>query len=152
MRGFTLVELVMVIVVMTILAIAILPRAPTEESLTLRGRAEQLAADIRYVQTLSMTTGERHCLTLTNSSYTLARDATCSTTVAHPGGLGMPVQLCSNCLTTSLSGNQLRFDGKGRPYLDATNEFSGTETITVSGDGGPLTISISRQTGRVIVQ
>lgn len=152
-RGFTLIELVIAIIVIAILAISAIPRAPSEDSLTLRGRAERLASDIRYVQTLSMTTGTRHCLTVTASSYTLASDATCSTIVAHPAGFTQPVPLCSACLTTSLSpGNQLRFDGKGQPYTDASTLLGSTATITLAGDGGPRTIAISPQTGRVIVQ
>src|SRR5205814_6797883 len=70
-RGFTLIELVLTMVLLGVLAVSFWPRAPTQQSMTLAARANQLASDIRYVQTLSMTRGVRFCIVMTASTYSL---------------------------------------------------------------------------------
>jgi prepilin-type N-terminal cleavage/methylation domain-containing protein len=163
MRGFTLVELVMVIVVMTILAIAILPRAPSSDSLTLRSRAEQLATDIRYIQSMSMTGAQRFCVVFAPaagppySGYSLARNGVgaCDTAVAHPAGLAQPIDVCmgANCLTpvTNLPNDFVMFDGRGAPFSAAAAALAANADITLTGDGGPVVVRITPVTGRVSV-
>ena len=159
-RGFTLVELVVTILLVSILAVFLLQRAPARESLTLLGRAEQLAADIRYVQTLSMTTGERHCLVFEPSSgpytgYRLRRDPACATAVEHAAGAAQPVSICLGGACASAAGiasGQLEFDGLGAPQSPAGAAMTGTAVITLSDGGGTRQITVSPQTGRVRVQ
>src|SRR5260221_11553583 len=73
-RGFTLVELVMVLLLIGILAFVVLPRT-SQNTLELSSQAEQLATDIRYAQTLSMTRGAalgtqgRYCIFFTATGY-----------------------------------------------------------------------------------
>ena len=116
--GFTLIELVMVIVLIAILAITLVPRAPSKGSLTIAGQAQQLASDIRYVQTLSMTRGQRYCLNLTGTGYSMTM-TNCSTSVGveHPAGVAFPITLDGVTLSwTSLPGALVTFTGKGKPY------------------------------------
>jgi prepilin-type N-terminal cleavage/methylation domain-containing protein len=73
-RGFTLVELVMVLLLIAILAFVVLPRQ-SQNTLELSGQAEQVATDIRYAQSLSMTRGAalgsqgRYCIFFTATGY-----------------------------------------------------------------------------------
>ena len=54
--GFSLIELTVVIVVLSILAAVFVPRTNTG-AIVLSTQIEQFAADIRYVQSLAMTQG-----------------------------------------------------------------------------------------------
>lgn len=159
-RGFTLVELVIAMLLISILAVTLWPRTPSRGALTLQARAEQLASDIRYAQTLSMTTGQRHCLLFDPisgppySGYRLRSGLTCATVVAHPAGLNEPVVLCTSgtCINTGVLPNDyVQFDGLGVPYTDSATRLGATANVTVSDDG-TKTVSITAETGRVIVQ
>jgi MSHA pilin protein MshC len=156
--GFTIVELVLVMVLLGILAASLWPRAPTASSLTLQARADQLASDIRYAQTLSMTRGQRYCLTLTATSYSLTNTDpvtnNCTTAEAHPGGLAQPISLCANaCLSfPALTSSLIQFNGLGTPYINPTTTLNSTATITFSEDGNSRSIVIAPVTGRVLVQ
>src|SRR5690348_8248133 len=100
-RAFTLVEFAVTVLLLGILAVSLWPRAPAREAITTSDYAERLAADIRYAQTLAMTSGQRHCLNFTPASgppysgYMLTTASDCTTPVAHPlFGTAQPVALC----------------------------------------------------------
>lgn len=155
MRGFTLIELVVTLLLISILAVSIWPRAPSSESITLNGRAEQLASDIRYVQTLSMTRGSRFCIVISGTGYELQTTSsnTCNSGAAnrepHAGGLAQPIPVCSSC---SLTATTVQFDGLGAPANSTGTALASDTVITISDDGGTKTVTISPVTGRVIVQ
>lgn len=159
-RGFTLVELIVAMLLISILAVAMWPRAPSRESLTLQARADQLASDIRYAQTLSMTSGQRHCLLFDPvagppySGYRLRSGLTCATVVAHPAGLSEPFPLCTSgtCANTAAFPNDyVQFDGLGVPYTDSATTLGANAVITIADDGSK-SVTITPGTGRVIVQ
>ena len=150
--GFSLIELVVVIVLTAILMTTFFPRASTKGSLTIAGQAYQLASDIRYVQSLSMTRGQRYCLNLTSTGYSMTT-TNCSTSVGveHPAGVAFPITL--EGVTLSWTNSLVTFTGKGEPYTDAAaaTALAANAVITLSGDGGPRYVCISPATGRVFV-
>ena len=153
--GFTLIEMVMMLILIGILAVVFVPRAPSKGSLTIAGQAQQLASDIRYVQTLSMTRGQRYCLNLTSTGYSMTT-SNCSTSVGveHPAGVAFPITLDGVTLSWSnLPGNLVTFTGKGEPCTDAAaaTALAASAVITLSGDGGPRYVCVSPATGRVFV-
>lgn len=153
-RGFTLIEMVMVILLVTITGVIALEHSPSE-SLTVGAQADQLAGDVRYAQSLSMARGQRYCIKyLSATSYELAT-SNCTVAVAHPTGdtvvtLGSGITMGG---WTNLPNGYVIFDGKGQPYVDAANTaLSADATITLSSGSDSRTISISPVTGRVKVQ
>jgi MSHA pilin protein MshC len=83
-KGFTLVELVIVIAMLgTLSAYAAMTRvSPSEMSLT--SQAQTLASDIRRVQTLAYTSGKRMRLGITTGANGTYTALTCTLTVAPP--------------------------------------------------------------------
>ena len=152
MQGFTLIELVAVIVLAGILIFSVSSRY-SGTSITLAAQTEQLAADIRYAQSLSMTRGVRHCIFFDTASarYDL-RKSDCSLVsneVEHPAtGVKGYINLNSVTLTAAnLSGNYVEFDSRGKPYtLTPPNGI-----VALSAGGETRSINISPETGRVIV-
>lgn len=153
--GFTLVELVVMLMLVAVLAIAVFPRAPSKASLTLAGQAAQLGADIRYVQALSMTRGQRYCLNLAGNGYSMTTNG-CSTSagIEHPAGFTFPIGLDGVTLSWSgLPNNLVTFTGKGAPYTDATatTPLAANAVIALNGADGTMYVCISPVTGRVFV-
>jgi len=161
-RGFTLAELIVVLVVVGIISVIALPRL-SENTIELSGQAEQVASDIRHAQSLSMTRGAalgsqgRYCLFFTATGYQYKHNANsyatpCTVAVAHPAtGSTTAIVLSGGTavLPTNLTGNYVEFDGKGQPTSFAG---AGNATITLTATGGPRTVIISPVTGKVSVQ
>lgn len=148
--AFTLVELVVVILLVGILAIAIYPRF-SAPPITVGAQADQLAADIRYTQSLSLVRGERYCLYwgTSNSSYQI-RSAGCATAITHPASGSTTMNLSNATFTASgLSTAYIEFDTKGRPTT--ISPPTGSATLTLAGGGETRFLTVSGETGRVRV-
>ena len=154
--GFTLIEVLMTIVIVSILAILPFFSMPAT-SINLDGQAQQLAHDIRYTQSLSMTKSQRYRLQLNtgtnsyqivNGAGTAVLLASGSTTVTLNTGI-------SFATLTNLPNNMIVFDGDGVPYTDTSipgTALSANASITLQSSGSSKTVVITPLTGKVNVQ
>lgn len=149
-NGFSLLELVTVLAIVGVLAVFVIPRVTTTQAITLPATAAQLAASIRYAQSLSMSRGQRYRINFAAASYQVTdmggapvvqvttSTAPVSVAPATLGGYNPP-----------LTGNYLAFDGKGVPYVDATTALAATVTVTLTSGGDTGTVVIAPETGHV---
>lgn len=74
-KGFTLIELIVVLVALGILTAAVLSRGMNSEQATLRSQVDTLKGHLRYAQYLAMNDMEptRWGIAISGSSYTLVR-------------------------------------------------------------------------------
>jgi general secretion pathway protein H len=74
-RGFTLIEMVVVIVIISLVAVLVIPRLPSTDAANLRDSARRLAAVIRYLGDRSVTTKSsfRMRLDLTDNAVTVTK-------------------------------------------------------------------------------
>jgi MSHA pilin protein MshC len=88
MAGFTLVELIMVMVIVGILAIAVVPRFFDANVFKSRGFADQVQASLRYAQKEAIAQHQYVCAAFTTNSVTLWTGATtgCGTPLLSPTG------------------------------------------------------------------
>lgn len=139
-RGFTMVELILVIVIAGILAAVAAPRMLGRTGFDTRGFADQLAATVRFAQKLAVAQHTDVYVRLTASDATLCYDAPCATLAPGPGGekpytVSVPSGVAISPATT------LHFDAGGRPVnlaarLDIQVNGSGTHHVFVEQETG----------------
>ncbi len=153
-RGFTLIELVMIIVLLGILAVVAAPRLGNIASTNAGAFTDKLRADIRYAQNLAMTRNARfrvhfNSAPAPNPGYAVTDGA--NTPVLDPAGGGnLSVVLNAgnyNGITVASPFPFIEFDSLGRPYNNAGVLLAAAATLTVSP--GAIPVVVSPQTGAV---
>jgi MSHA pilin protein MshC len=139
-RGFTTIELVMVIVILGILSVTIAPKFFDNSVFQARGFSDQLLATLRYAQKSAIAQHRLVCVDLTTNTVTLTiatlnTDTSCSQVLNLPDGanntLTAPSGITLNPATT------LTFDALGRASSAATITVSGvSNAIIVEAETG----------------
>lgn len=146
-RGFTLVELIMVMLVMGIIAAIVMPLWPGKQ-LELSAQASRLASDIRYTQHLATTRGMRfQLLRVSSSSYRIQSIETTPEVIDT-------VTLTSGVTLNAFTNNLIAFGTDGTPYATATipgTALSSTLTISLTDGANTASITVTPQTGLVTV-
>lgn len=156
MKGFTLIELIIVIVIVSILAAMPFLNWPSS-SISLAGQAQQLANDIRYAQSLAMTKAQRYRLVIStgsnsyqilNSAGTAILFSSGSTTVTLNSGISFGT-------LSNLPNSLIAFDGNGIPYTTTGSPgtaLAADASIPLQSSGNTTTVVITPLTGRVNIQ
>lgn len=151
--GFTITEMVIVIVISAILAIAILTKW-SYFSTSLDAQATLLANDIRYTQNLSMSKNERFRLEIdtANNNYLIRNSA--GIAIQLPNGntvASLPYLISFGSLTNIINGTII-FNARGIPYTGsgAGTIITAPATITLQNNSGDSkTIQIAPRTGSI---
>ena len=127
-RGFTIIELMMVVVLIGILAVSVVPKFVDTSAISLVGAAAMVAADIRYTQELAMSTNSSKTIVFTTSNDNYTVD---SRNVDLPSKVSIS------------SGMTFTFNSLGEPTT------GGGSSVTLSAGAETKTITVENYTGRV---
>ncbi|HSH90772.1 MAG TPA: GspH/FimT family protein [Ramlibacter sp.] len=152
--GFTLLELVIVIVVLGVLSAYAAMKSGSTASYTLLSQAETLASDIRHAQTIATTAGKSVRLTFTagaNGTYsvgcTASTAAPCNAVLGDPmtnpaTGVAFTVTLAKSVAMSVASGaSPLDFNSRGQP--------GGAVTYRLTADTATKDVAVTAVTGFV---
>ena len=157
-QGFTLIELVLLILILAILAAVLYPKGDIN---TVRAAtvARKLLSDLRYAQQLANATQTRHGVNFNSSTqYTVFKNNDSGVPATDPMKSGnyvvnMTGDFAGATLSNTLTGGIVRFDSLGIPYEGANGSqaaLAAARTITVSAGAGAIkTITIEPNTGQV---
>jgi len=131
--GFTLVELVVVILLIGIIGFVAGPRFVKTDAFAERRAADEILSALRFTQQMAMARGGGIRLVLTGNNYTV--EETNGTPLQSPDRSGaysknLPAGVTASPIT-------LTFDGLGQPVPNADASISiGSLSITVEADTG----------------
>jgi Tfp pilus assembly protein FimT len=134
-RGFTLIELVLLIVVAGILAAVVSVGMGSINNIRLNNAASKILADLRYAQQLAMTTRTRHGLTIRSANvYSLHIDGVAAPLCDGKTCIPDPTNLGQNFVVDFTDYQQGQLSGV---TLNPTNPFCGAATIEFNALGAP---------------
>ena len=160
-NGFTLLEIILIIILLSLLSITFLIKWSGFEEIKLSSAISKLASDIAYAQHLAITTQLYHGISfdLANERYYLFRieDGSLST-IEDPYNpkKDFVVEYNTEELqgvtleSISIKDTQLIFNWKGTPCNITGEELDDDVTITLACKGKTKTLTITAQTGKIV--
>lgn len=156
-RGFTLVELIMVIVVLSVLAVFAAPRIFSNSDFYAHGFHQETMALLRYAQKTAIAQRRMVCVnfdtsttpnsaTLMTESPTGTGTVSCAVNVVGPKGES-PAKIKAGSGVSYASASNLIFNGLGQPVSTARSPLTANTTVQVAG--ASQTITIESGTGYV---
>jgi MSHA pilin protein MshC len=143
-RGFSLVELIVVLVVMGVLAVVAMGKFGERAGFEARGYLEQAQALTRYAQKAAIAQRRSVFVMINAGSLAACFDAGCAEPVKDPGTGGALSLPAAAGVAFGLAPGSFSFDGLGRPNPDGQYAVS----VSVSG-GGSSNFTVERETGYV---
>ena len=147
--GFTIVELVAVMVIIGIIAAISAPRFVGVDAFDARGSYSTLTAALRYAQKTAIAQRRNVYANVNTStrSVCLGYTSNCSSAVIDPATQVAYAKTLSSNVAITASATPLGFDGLGRPIPNASATFTIQNTVVPSE---PIrTITIEQDTGYV---
>jgi MSHA pilin protein MshC len=150
-RGFTLIELVMVITVVGVIAAYAMVNNMSAGAYTLRSQAETLAANMRHAQVMATTRGRSLRISLTagtNGAYsvscvTASASSPCDSSPVLDPATGQSFSVVVQKSVAIAGPATLDFDSFGKP--------SAAATYTLTYGGSTFTVSVAALTGYITV-
>lgn len=148
LKGFSLIELVMIIVILGIVSIVVVPRFTSISDASVNRDAQLLVNYLTMAQQLAMSRSEPYgvCFDLSNSRYTVSK-----TDCSDPGNIipspenrvnPLQIEYDSNVSIAPASATSVFFDYLGRPTPNGI-------TLTVSSGSYAVSITVEANTGFV---
>lgn len=140
MRGFTLVELVVVIVVLGILSVVVLPKFFQKSDFESQGLFDEALASVRYAQKVAIGARKSVRVTFAGNGLTACFEVggACGDPVLNPVR-GGGVAVAGNA-AIAIAGTTFTFDPLGRPN-------PGPVTVTVTAADITRTFTVEAETG-----
>lgn len=151
--GFTLIELVTVIVILGIISVFIATRGPSLNS-DLAARQSELRAQLRYLQLTAMKNGVATYLGLkcdgTNYwAFSGTTPAAVATYLSLPGETAKTISLSGKGMT-GVTAFTISFDKYGIPYTGDTQiKLAASTNISITAGGGTGSLTVTPETGFV---
>jgi prepilin-type N-terminal cleavage/methylation domain-containing protein len=152
-RGFTIVEIVVVLVLISIIAAAAFRRSITTDQMNFVSQYDKIQNQVRYPQSMAMKRSEWWGISCDTNNYWIFTGTNESTVANHrqlPGQQNTLISLSD--LGINMSGFTVFFDEYGRPYDSVWTVPLVSPALTVNLDDGgseSRSFSIEPETGLV---
>lgn len=164
-RAFTLVEMIMVMIIITILSVTAMISLNAMGTVRLDAAAKRMAADIRFARSLALSTSRWYGVSVgvdPSNNYTIYQtDGVTDTPIKDPAALQKDLSInlsnvYNGVVITSVNiggGSKVEFHPLGTPYTDKNGAaISAPGTISLEYGGKSKTITITPNTGKIGVQ
>lgn len=149
--GFTLMELIIVIVVVGVLSAYAMMKNGSASVFSLLSQAQKMASDIKHVQSMATVMGKSLTISATagaNGTYSVS----CTTAVAAPCNTNPVINPATGtAFTISLEKGVVLTPSQGTLVINSMGRPASAAQYVLSSDGTSVTVDVAALTGHVTV-
>ena len=159
-RGFTMVEILIVVVVMAIAAMIAIPMVSSADSLQVSSAANTISADIEYAKSMAIKTGRTFSVVFDSSTESYRIEDQDDNVIEHPvkKGFDYIVDFRAesrldkvNIVSADFdSTSEVKFDYLGSPYNGGDVTLN-SGLVTLSAGSSTATVSVEPVTGFIVI-
>lgn len=159
-KGFTLVEVLIVVVIIAIAAMTVIPMMSSAASVQIRSAVDMVAADMEYAKSMAISKGQRYSVVFDKDTESYAIKNQDGVTIAHPvkKGFNYVVDFRNDSRLNRVdivdvdfdATSEIKFDYLGSPYNGNDNPLN-SGVINLQAAGATATITVEPVTGFISV-
>jgi len=159
--GFTLIELIIVIVIISIAALTAIPMMSSAASVQIRSAANMLTADLEYAKSMAISRAQKFSVVFDKDTESYRIEDQNGNVIPHPVKKGFPYEINfstdgrldkvdivdADFDTTS----EVKFDYLGSPYNGSDGHLN-SGVISLQAGGTTTTVTVEAVTGFISIQ
>jgi prepilin-type N-terminal cleavage/methylation domain-containing protein len=154
--GFTIIELLIVIVILSIAALTAIPLMSSASSVQIRSAANLIAADLEYAKSMAISRGQNHSIVFDGSADSYQIEDQDNNVIQHPvkKGFDYVMNFSNDSRLSKVNIVNADFDGNSTVTFDCLGSpinLNSEGVINLSADSMTATITIEPVTGFISV-
>ncbi len=153
-RGFTLIEIVIMIVIITIAALTAIPMMSSAASMQIRSAANMITADIEYAKSMAISRGQDFSVVFDQSTDSYRIEDQDGNIILHPvkKGFDYAIDFQNDSRLNKVDITNIDFNTTNRVQFNCLGSPDYGGTISLEAGGTTVTITVEPVTGFISVQ
>ncbi|KPK40619.1 MAG: hypothetical protein AMJ65_10445 [Phycisphaerae bacterium SG8_4] len=152
-RGFTVVEILIVLVIITIAALTVVPMMSSASSVQIRAAASMIAADLEYAKSMAISRGQNYSVRFDQNADSYQVEDQANNVIPHPvkKGFDYVVDFGGDTRLNRVDITGANFSGNPDVEFDSLGSPDSGGTVSLQAGSTTMTITVEPITGYVSV-
>jgi len=153
-RGFTAIELLVVVVIMAIAALTVVPMMTSASGMQLRSAANMIMADLEYAKSMAISRGQNYSVVFDESAESYSIEDQDSVVIPHPvkKGFDYIVDFQNDSRLNRVNITDADFDSASSVQFDCLGSPDSGGTISLQAGGTTMIVRVEPITGYIRVE
>jgi len=151
--GFTLIEIIIVVVILAIAAMTAIPLMSSAGSVQIRSAANMIAADLEYARSMAISRGQNYSIVFDDSTESYNIKDQSDTVIPHPVKKGFPytIDFQNDSRLNKVNITGVNFNSTDSVTFDCLGSPDNGGTISLNANGATATITVEPVTGYISI-
>ncbi|MHC4192712.1 MAG: GspH/FimT family pseudopilin [Planctomycetota bacterium] len=152
--GFTIVEILIVVVILAIAAMMAVPLASSAAGTQVRSAANMIAADLEYAKSMAISRGQNFSVAFDGASDTYRIEDQNGDVIPHPvkKGFDYVIDFHGDSRLDKVDISNVDFSSTNRVAFDCLGSPDNGGVVTVQAGANTLTVAVEPVTGFITIQ
>lgn len=153
-NGFTVIEILILAVLLTIVALTAVPMMSSAGSIQLRAASNMIAADLEYAKSMAISRGQNYSVVFDQNSESYQIEDQNNNVIPHPvkQGFNYIVDFQSNSRLSRVDITGANFGAANSVTFDSLGSPDNGGNVTLQASGTTVTVTVEPVTGYISIQ